>query len=420
MNQTVEHDPAQLDSWEILLLRAANEISLSESQYQLICDRYKVLQDILEGATEPELQDAHIFVQGSIRLKTTLKPAPSAADDLATIDADAVVWLPNAPSTDSNEILSVIEERFKEGVKVKTPIKQLRRGIRVVYADESPGFHIDVTPARCAPGNGSEKGEGNLQVPDRTTGWKASSPIPYAQWLEQTAAQDIRLSGAEELLKQRVFLSEASQDPMPDYNEYIDGNPLRAAVKLLKRHRDEWAIRTNNESVRPISAVITTLAGQAYGEVAMESQHRSYRPVQAIMEIVARMPKHIKQQGDDYFVRNPEDSGENFAEKWNRPGEEGEAYRQAFEKWHSAALQDIRMGLQDFESTVAFAEAMNTSFGLKKRVVENTVRDLPGHWNLPGRASGVTGNTSRLRALVGGSAAGDSSQVDVKPVDRLG
>lgn len=419
MNQ-LSTDSTQLESWEMVLLRAAHEMSLSKSQYQLICDRYAVLQDILAAATERSLHDAHVFVQGSIRLKTTLKPAPEATNDMATIDADAVVWLPNADRSDSDEILEAIETRFRDGVRVETPIKRLRRGIRVVYADENPGFHIDVTPARCAPGNGSEKGQGKLQVPDRDLGWKASSPIPYSQWLEETAMQEVQLSGSEELLKRHVFLAEASQDPLPEYEEYIDGNPLRAAIKLLKRHRDKWAIRTGQESVRPISAVITTLAAEAYAEIALESQHYSYRPIEAIMEIVARIPKFIQRQGNDLFVRNPEDSGENFAEKWNRPGEEGEAYRQAFKGWHSAALQDIRIGLQDFGSTKAFAEAMSRSFGVRRLVVEEAVRELPGHWSLPGRAPGLTGNASRLSALVGGSAAGDKSQASIEPVDRLG
>jgi hypothetical protein len=420
MTEPSNYDAPQLDSWEIVLLRAAHDISLSESQYQLISDRYEVLQEIIEDATEPTLKDAHIFVQGSIRLKTTLKPSPSATNDLATVDADAVVWLPNAVGADPNEILKAIEDRFSEGAKVKAPIKRLRRGIRVIYADENPGFHIDVTPARCAPGNGSDKGEGNLQVPDRQTGWKASSPIPYARWLEETASQEVQISVTEELRKRHVFLAEASQDPLPDYEEYIDGNPLRAAVKLLKRHRDEWAIRHGTEDVRPISAVITTLAGKAYEEVAMESQHRDFRPVEAIMEIVARMPSHIVRNGEKCFVLNPQDPGENFAEKWNRPGDEGLSYRRAFQEWHSAALRDIRMGLEDFGSTVAFSEAMSARFGVKKLVVEETIGGLPGNWDLPGRATGMTANKARLSALVGGGASTDDCQADIKPVDRLG
>lgn len=420
MNQLSNSDRTQLDSWEMVLLRTAHQISLSEPQYRLISDRYDTLQSILAPADNPLLQDAHIFVQGSIRLKTTLKPTPEATDELATVDADAVVWLPNTEHADAITILQVIQERFRKGVRVETPIKPLRRGIRIVYADENPGFHIDVTPARSVPGNGSGNGEGMLQVPDRKLGWKASSPIPYSQWLELAAVQEIQLAGVEALTERHVVFAEASQESMPGYDDYIDGNPLRAAIKLLKRHRDGWALRTGKVSVRPISAVITTLAAQAYAEIADESRTHPYRPVEAIMQIVARMPTFIDRIGSDLFVFNPKDQGENFAEKWNRPHGEGMAYRQAFDAWHASAQQDIQMGLRDLGSALAFTEAMNESFGIGRTFVETAVRQLPGNWNLPGRTPGVTANTVRLGALVGGSAASSRSQVGIKPVDRLG
>lgn len=420
MNQLSNPDLAQLDSWEMVLLRTAHQISLSEPHYKLISDRYETLQSILSAADNPLLQDAHIFVQGSIRLKTALKPAPEATDEMATVDADAVVWLPNAGDADAATVLHAIQERFRDGVRVQVPIKPLRRGIRIIYADENPGFHIDVTPARSAPNNSNENGEGKLQVPDRELGWKASSPILYSQWLEITASMDIQLIGEAALTKRHVVFAEASQEPIPDYDDYIDGNPLRASIKLLKRHRDEWAIREDMVAVRPISAVITTLAASAYAEIAAESRQRPYRPVEAIMEIVARIPKFITRLGNSCFVFNPTDPGENFAEKWNRPNGEGAAYRSAFEEWHVAALKDVRMGLRDFGSVVAFATAMNESFGVGNTFVEAAVRELPSNWNLPGRAAGVTANSVRLAALVGGSVASSRSQAEIKPVDRLG
>ncbi|MNN12706.1 hypothetical protein D3C81_1257080 [compost metagenome] len=386
----------------------------------MISDRYETLESILSAADSPLLKDAHIFVQGSIRLKTTLKPAPEATGEMATVDADAVVWLPNAGNADTEAVLQAIQQRFRAGVRVEAPIEPLRRGIRIVYADENPGFHIDVTPARNALGNSGENGIGKLQVPDRELGWKASSPIAYSQWLEIAASQEVQLIWQMELTKRHIVYDRASQDPIPDYDDYIDGNPLRAAIKLLKRNRDQWAIREDKVSVRPISAVITTLAAKAYAEVAIESRQRPYRPVEAIIEVVRRMSKFIDRRGNDCFVLNPMDLGENFAEKWNRPNGEGAAYRQAFNDWHAAALRDITLGLCDFGSAIEFSDAMKKSFGVGKTFVETAIRELPSNWTLPGRAAGTTANSVRLGALVGGSAASSASQANIKPVDRLG
>ena len=179
----LSNEQTKRSSWEYFLLRAAREISLSEAQYEKINDRYSQLEKILSASDNPLLAEAHIFVQGSMRLKTTIKPIPGAPADLDTIDADAIIWLPHAQGAGAKEVLEAIEQRFREGSRVQEEVKQLRRGIRIVYADENPGFHIDVTPARAINGNGEANGEGKLEVPDRVTGWKASSPIPYSNWL---------------------------------------------------------------------------------------------------------------------------------------------------------------------------------------------------------------------------------------------
>jgi hypothetical protein len=214
-------------SWEHFLLRAASEISLSEAQYEKINDRYSQLERILNASDNPLLAEAHIFVQGSMGLKTTIKPVSGAPEDLDTIDADAIVWLPHAQGAEAQEVLDAIEERFEAGSRVQEEIKQLRRGIRIIYADENPGFHIDVTPARAINGNSQGNGEGKLEVPDRETGWKASSPIPYLKWLQVVSTQAISLEEHMVVAKSQRAFDAATQDPLPQYRDYLDQDPLR-------------------------------------------------------------------------------------------------------------------------------------------------------------------------------------------------
>ena len=405
-------------SWEYFLLRAAREISLSEVQYETIDNRYAQLQKILSASDNPLLAEAHIFVQGSMRLKTTIKPVSDAPEDLNTIDADAIVWLPNAKGASADEVLEIIEARFREGSRVQEEIQPLRRGIRIVYSDEKPGFHIDVTPARAVNGNGEEKGEGKLEVPDRVVGWKPSSPIPYSNWLDVASREQITLENYLAVAKGQRTFDAATQDPLPDYRSYADQDALRAAIKLLKRHRDEWAIRTGNEKGRPISAVITTLATHAYLGVVSESRSQPLRPLDAIIEIVRRMPNHIDYQNGHYNVLNPMDHGENFAEKWNRP-DEGHLYCQAFTDWHTSAASSISLGLESYDSAV-FTSAVNESFGMGPTFITSVNNEIPANWTMPGRPEGTSRNTTSMGALFGGTSAGGKSQAAVKPVNRLG
>jgi hypothetical protein len=406
------------NSWEYFLLRAARDISLSEAQYTSINDRYSQLQKILASSDDPLLAEAHIFVQGSMRLRTTIKPVSGAPEDLDTIDADAIIWLPHAQGAEAKEILGAIQKRFEEGSRVKEEIKQLRRGIRIVYGDENPGFHIDVTPARAIIGNSEDGGEGKLEVPDRVTGWKASSPIPYANWLQFASAQEIALESLLITKGHRTYDS-ATQAPLPEYHEYVDQDPLRAAIKLLKRHRDEWAIRTKTEQHRPISAVITTLATHAYLDVVKESKLKPLRPLDAILEIVRKMPDHVDYRSGNWFVCNPADDGENFAEKWNR-ADGGQKCREAFENWHASANISVSLGLESFDTAENFTKAVNESFGMSTEFVTAVNTDIPTNWTLPGRVEGITRNTVSMGALFGGGSASATSQTSIKPVERLG
>ncbi len=414
---STSNEQTKRGSWEHFLLRAAKEISLSEAQYEKINERYSQLERILSASDNPLLAEAHIFVQGSMGLKTTIKPVPGAPEDLGTIDADAIVWLPHAQGASAQEILVAIEERFKAGSRVQEEIKQLRRGIRIVYADENPGFHIDVTPARAIYGNSQSNGEGKLEVPDRETGWKASSPLPYSNWLQVASKQTISLEHFVVAKSHRVY-DAATQAPLPEYEQYVEQDPLRATIKLLKRHRDEWAIRTKNESYRPISAVITTLATHAYLDVVQESKSKPLRPLDAIFEIVGRMTDHIKHRGSEFLVCNPADGGENFAEKWNRPIE-GRRYREAFQEWHQNASESVTLGLESL-SAESFAKAIKDSFGMGPAFILAVNREIPSNWTMPGRPEGTTRNSTSMGALFGGGSSTANSQEGVKPVGRLG
>lgn len=419
MTLPTDHDTKR-DSWEYFLLRAARSISLTEAQYKKIDERYGVLEGILNASSNPVLSNAHIFVQGSIGLRTTIKPMAGAPADLGTVDADAIVWLPNADGASAQDVLDEIYDRVSEGTRVEAEVQLLRRGVRIIYADTNPGFHIDVTPARAVPGNTEADGQGKLEVPDRELmDWKASSPIPYMHWLDAATKKEITLESIAALSRKALAMDAATQAPLPEYEQYIDSDPLRAAIKLLKRHRDEWAVRSGDPKHRPISAVITTLATRAYEDVAADSHQRPRKPLEAILEIVGNMAQYIRYEGGQYQVCNPQDGGENFAEKWNR-ADEGSAYVQAFYQWHASAIESMSIGLQEFPSAEAFNDAVKERFALGGTFVAAVNNEIPNDWTMPGRKTGYTRNIASMGAVFGSGASGGQSQEAAGSLDRLG
>jgi hypothetical protein len=419
---TYVNDETQRNGWEELLLRAAAQVSLTPAVYQMIEDRYGVLKGILDAAADSLLHDAHILPQGSIRGRTAIKPPPGASGTCATVDADAVVWLPHAAGVKAATVLEAIQKCFEAGTRVDAPIEELRRGVRIVYADENPGFHIDVTPARNVVGNSECDGNGNLVVPDRVTGWKASTPIGYADWLNEVADLAIpALTIAMDAFgRTRVVAKEATQEDMPKYQEYVDSNPLRATVKLLKRHRDMWGMRQPKDEYKPISALITTLAGLSYEKVARGSLVRWRSPLDAMIEIVDRMPEFIGGSQGKWEVLNPADDGENFAEKWNRDKGVGDRYRAAFYTWHAEAKADFALGLRDLGGRDVLPDEMRRKFGIPVTLVESVTASLPGNWVIPGMGAGKTRNQIAAAGLAGVGAASAASQQSANSLGRLG
>lgn len=419
MTQPTDHDKKRA-SWEYFLLRAARTISLTEAQYEKIDDRYKVIKEILDASHSPLLEGAHIFVQGSVGLRTTIKPLTGAPADLGTVDADAIVLLCNATEASAEAVLDEIHDRISEGTRVEAKVELLRRGVRITYADTDPGFHIDITPARAVAGNMEKEGQGKLEVPDRELkAWKASSPIPYLHWLDAATKKDIALEGVAVLSRKMIAMDAATQTPIPEYEQYIDSDPLRAAIKLLKRHRDEWAVRNGDIDHRPISAVITTLATRAYEDVAADSHNRPRKPLDAILEIVKNMPEYIRYENGHYLVCNPKDGEENFAEKWNRK-DEGPAYVRAFHQWHQSAEESMSVGLQEFPSADAFNNAVKERFALGGTFVAAVNNEIPSDWTMPGRKAGHTRNVASIGAVFGNGVSGSESQDAAESLERLG
>ncbi len=406
-------------SWEAVLLQAAYDISIPPSLYETINARYATLGAILNGADDPVLKSAHIFPQGSIRLKTAIKPLQDAKDDLGTVDADAVVWLENASTTSAEDVLTAIQKRFQDGKRVTADIEELRRGIRIKYADENPGFHIDVTPARNLKGNVEDCGKGALEVPDRKQGWKASSPIEYSDWLNNISEKTLPVMAMDSFRESTEIVSKASVENMPEYGEYVDPNVLRALIKLIKRTRDIWAQKNpSKKDYRPISAILTTLAGFAYEKLANNQTNIViHNPFEVMQAVIETMPEFIKGTPGHWEVLNPVNKNENFAEKWNR--EDGENYQAAFFDWYSGAVTAFSIGLQEFSSNALFQEALNESFSIGPSTVDKTLRYLPQDWNLPGRELGKTGATVALATMSGQAVASNKPQ-SIQHSGRLG
>lgn len=344
------------ETWEELLLKIIDRASLTKAQYEKIEARYQELGRIIDTSSDPILQGAIISPQGSFLTRTVIR-SPNGE-----IDADAIAWLPNAPTDKPMTVLDTVHREVSERTRTQRKVELKKRCIRVQYADENPTFHIDLTPARNAENNQAKDGSGQLVVPDRPTrGWKNSYPKGFAAWLDAIANMRIDV-----LFEARALAKAEGVEDLPSHEEITAFDPLRGAIKLMKVHRDLYFDGGEVVSdMKPISVLLTTLAGKAYQRVVAESKGKSMTPLAALRRIIELMPycfDKTPSNGGRWMLRNPVDNGivpENFAERWN----EKPHLAQAFADLHTDLIDAVDLGLVNFPEMDEFEGELTKAFG---------------------------------------------------------
>ncbi len=315
-------------------------LDISDSMFSDAESKYLAVAKYLGQSDNPLLQDAFIYPQGSINLRTVVKPI--GKDEF---DIDLVLNLPNVTNEHNpNTILKLIGDRLKDTMSIyKEKVSELNRGWRVNYAGN---FHLDITPSIDNPFVDAEElhyTDTSELVPDKSLkSWKDSNPRGFEKWFSEIAEQmpifvvrNLRVLDSEMLTLEEAGLASYTIKDIPDHNEYK--GLLRKTIQLLKRHRDYYFNERSNSynDFKPISIVITTLATKSYRKIIDDGIEYSC-PFDMLKDIVGNMHKFIK-VNDEYKIVNPTNENENFAEKWNKD----DNYIKAFEDWREVVYYDL-------------------------------------------------------------------------------
>jgi hypothetical protein len=329
-----------------LLLEGMTELlELPDSAYEKATERYESLGEWL-GRDESlcKENDPHIFPQGSFRLGTAIRPLEE--DETYDLDLACKLRAGIDKSTHTQEMLKKLVgheiETFRKAKGITAPKEEKHRCWRLEYQDDL-SFHMDVVPCISADEIKVERiaasmkklgesefvaGEAShltVSVTDNRhpsyiqicDDWNISNPEGYAKWFETRMISE-----------SRMILKCAKVDDMPSFERKT---PLQRSIQLLKRHRD-LMFKDDNE-VKPISIIITTLAARAYqGETDVES---------ALIGILANMGEHVNPSNPK--VPNPVDPEEDFADKWSMPEYRHLKLEQNFKNWLMQAQADFAL-----------------------------------------------------------------------------
>lgn len=348
-----------------LLFNIAEELDIPAELVDKAIREYEAVGDWL-CAPDSALRsfEPRIYPQGSFRLGTSIKSFTGRE----AYDIDLVCLLQLLKEQTSQ---AGLKELIGARLKLHPGYRRiLIEGSRCWTLDPADAFHMDILPAIPDVDGLPE----SILITDRDLfRWQHSNPIGYADWF--------KLQMRERFNEERQVIAKAMNANVEDIPMWRVKTTLQRVVQLLKRHRDVYFQHDQND--KPISIIITTLAARAYDN--NPNLH------EALFKIATEMKDHIESRNGVYWVPNPVNPAENFADKWDKYP----ARAEKFWGW----LERVESDLTVFAKAAGIdkvAESLMLSFGDK--LVEKAVGRL-GDGARTQRDAGklfVTGGTGAL------------------------
>ncbi len=361
MTSIIEHEQA--------LQREAKKLDILPSKYIQAMERFGTMQKYLSdgiyaGATPPH----DIYLQGSFKLGTEIRPYKDSKD--ANYDIDMVCCL-NLDYETQNPNSAITKHTVGDHLKRDYHNMLDPEGKRcwtVDYTeaeDDDIGFHIDIVPSIPETSRDHSIAITNKDS-DGSYGsysWSTSNPKGFANWFYAQNAEAFRVAKSDQ--KRAIFEANVqdglflNKDGIPNIDEVPNihvKTPLQRAIQLLKRHRDVRFCGRDNEKCKPISMIITVLAAEIYqGEdtiyatlqnlINRLSQHANQMQAHFVFnnDSATSVYRLITKKADGtWYIPNPANDGENFADKWHET-ENGvsDARAKAFFDWVQWAREDF-------------------------------------------------------------------------------
>ncbi|MDP2965579.1 MAG: nucleotidyltransferase, partial [Pelolinea sp.] len=278
--------PFRKDLNEVLRIIAA-KLDIDETRYKNASDKYQaVTKWLIADSSSLKIYKPDIYPHGSFALGTIVKPLSNDEYDI-----DLVCELYGC-SGNPEEIKYLIGKRLIENSIYQPPtLEEKNRCWRLNYARE---FHLDILPAR--PLSSVKISDTTIEVPDKDLNdWVISDPKGYIAWFMNQMSQQFS--------RNRLIMAEIKNLSVEDIPAYRVKTTLQQAIQLIKRNRD--IVFEDDYEDKPISIIITTLAGLSYLNEA--------DLFEALRALVKTIPEKITYKNDVAWVKNPVNNNENFA-----------------------------------------------------------------------------------------------------------
>jgi hypothetical protein len=280
-----------------LLATSIADFDVPFDVYERAVTRYQALGNWLADHWGDDPEDGVVYPQGSIRLGTMVAPITDGAE----YDVDLVCRRDIAEESTTQKELKADVGGGVAGFVASGPEgdPRQREGKRC-WTLNYPGepFHMDGLPA--VPD--TEAAPNGILLTDRELiHWQPSNPVGFADWFYKQMEREF--AEARSVLAKQMDVEE-----VPAW--YVK-TTLQRTVQALKRHRDIYFVDAPEN--RPASIIITTLAARAYPGTGSLYD--------VLLAVTKKMPTLVENREGVWWVANPVQPLENFADRWrSKPG----------------------------------------------------------------------------------------------------
>ncbi len=396
----IETIPQQLGT---ILGYLADELDVPEALYAEMVRKYDHLGSWIRADNAERFRtDSEIYPQGSVRLGTMIRPVKKDCE----YDVDLVyrrelskgsVTQEELVKQTGDQLRRYIADLRKEGADVPELVPRRR-----CWALNFKGrFHMDVLPAvpdaEAATYNVRSLDTAILITDRELREWQHSNPKGYAEWFNERERTVLQ--------QRRLVMAKAANVEIETIPEERVKTPLRRAIQILKRHRD---VRyEGNPDHKPISIIITTLAAGAYSN--------ELDLFDALMSIVRKMPKGIQNYDGVWWIPNPINPQENFADKWNEEPQKATH----FFRWLGQVEADITTAQQKAGEIHRVTESLTPVFGsdVVQKSIERFGREMDAtqHGDLKMAIKSESGSREVKLGTAAGSGSGGPRPLKDQP-----
>lgn len=368
------------------ILKLISQLDISPTMYKNADDKYHALATFLEDCGI----NADIYPHGSFAFGTVVRPC--AKDPDAAYDLDFICQLQMTRDQISPSALrKKIEDALKNSDRYSGKLTVYEKCFTIEYSDiNGIKFMIDIVPATdeslqhkqelMKKSNSPDLLHTAIAIPkcngERNYSWITNNPKGLRQWFD--AINKPFLSFNREYRREVIYQSNRTIfNSVDDIPTGLERSSMQRVIQILKFHRDVYYLnlqRTNNNDLKPISAIINVLVASisksanpqsstfelltyVLDELNIYAQHQSLGTADFTKQYGSRTIISRSKTDRKWIIQNPANPEDNLADAWNtKPNIPKE-----FFSWIAVCKKDLikSMALPDSQ----FRSTMDNAFG---------------------------------------------------------